>query len=98
LLQVARLSRWLETNGLVVAELTGDRVEEFLVFQRANGRHRAQWSRPGRLCLVDLVRGQGVVAVEERARAGSPAEVVLASFEGYCWPSGLWRPTRSVRM
>jgi integrase/recombinase XerD len=80
--QVARLSLWLETNGLVVAGLTGDRVEEFLAFQRANGRYRAQWSRPGLLCLLDVLRGLGVV-VEEPARAGSPAEVVLASFEGY---------------
>jgi hypothetical protein len=30
--QVARLSHWLGTNGLAVAELTGDRVEEFLAF------------------------------------------------------------------
>ena len=60
--QVARLSHWLETNGLAVAELTGDRVEEFLDFQRASGRYRAQWSRPGLLCLLDVLRGHRVVA------------------------------------
>ena len=49
--QVARLSHWLETNGLAVAALTGERVEEFLALQRASGRYRAQWSRPGLLCL-----------------------------------------------
>jgi site-specific recombinase XerD len=81
--QVARLSHWLETNGLAVAELTGDRVEEFLAFQRASGRYRAQWSRPGLLCSLDVLRGLGVVAVEEPARAGPPAEVVLASFQRY---------------
>jgi integrase/recombinase XerD len=81
--QVARLSHWLGTNGLAVAELTGDRVEEFLALQRASGRYRAQWSRPGLLCLLDVLRGLGVVAVEEPARAGSPAEVVLALFERY---------------
>jgi len=37
--QVARLSHWLETNGLAVAELTGDRVGEFLAFQRDSGRY-----------------------------------------------------------
>src|ERR1700694_2344292 len=57
--QVARLSHWLETSGLGVAELTGDRVEEFLAFQRASGRYRAQWSRPGLLCLLDVLRGAG---------------------------------------
>ena len=81
--QVARLSHWLETNGLAVAELTGDRVEEFLALQRAGGRYRAQWSRPGLRCLLDVLRGLGVVAVEELVGAGSPAEVVLASFERY---------------
>src|SRR5258707_15101805 len=81
--QVARLSNWLQVRGLGVAELTGDRVDEFLAFQRATGRYRAQWSRPGLLCLLDVLRGHRVVAVEEPARAGSPAEVVLASFERY---------------
>ena len=81
--QVARLGHWLETNGLAVGELTGERVEEFLAFQRASGRHRAQWSRPGLLCLLDVLRGLGVVAAEEPARADSPAQVVLASFERY---------------
>jgi site-specific recombinase XerD len=81
--QVARLSHWLAANGLAVAELTGDRVEEFLALQRASGRYRAQWSRPGLLCLLDVLRGLGVAAVEEPARAGSPEQVVLASFERY---------------
>ena len=81
--QVARLSHWLATNGLAAAELTGDRVEEFLAFQRASRRYRAHWSRPGLLCLLDVLRGLGVVAVEEPARAGSPEQVVLASFERY---------------
>jgi hypothetical protein len=78
--QVARLSHWLETSGLAVAELTGDRVEEFLALQRAGGRYRAQWSRPGLRCLLDVLRGRGVGAVEEVVGAVSPAEVVLASF------------------
>ena len=33
--QVARLSYWLEVRGLGVADLTGERVEEFLAFQRS---------------------------------------------------------------
>jgi integrase/recombinase XerD len=81
--QVARLSLWMQTNGLAVAELNSERVEEFLAFQRAGGRHRSQWSRPGLLCLLDVLRGQEVVALEEPTRAASPAEVVLASFERY---------------
>jgi len=77
--QVARLSNWLEVRGLGVAELTGERVEEFLAFQRASGRHRAQWSRPGLLCLLDVLQRLGVRAVQ----AGSSTDALLASFERY---------------
>ena len=95
--QVARLSHWLETNGLAVAELTGDRVEEFLAFQRASGRYRAQWSRPGPLCSLDVLRGLWW-------RSRSPRERVHARrwcwrrSSATCWPSALWRPARSVGM
>lgn len=67
--QVARLSCWLEATGSTVAELSVERVEEFLVFQRSAGRSRSQWSRPGLLCLLDVLRavGGGV----DRQRAGS---------------------------
>ena len=81
--QVARLSSWLELRGLGVAELTGERVEEFLAFQRATGRWRAQWSRPGLLCLLDVLQRLGVRAVEEPVQAGSPGDALLASFERY---------------
>jgi integrase/recombinase XerD len=81
--QVAQLSRWLKVGGLTAAELTAGRVEEFLAFQRAGGRHRASWSRPGLRCLLDVLNGMGVLAAEEPARAASPAEMLLASFERY---------------
>ena len=79
--QVARLSRWLEVRGLTVAELSVDRVEEFLVDQRAGGRHRASWSRPGLLCLLDMLRVLGLLADERPSRAVSPTEMLLAGFE-----------------
>ncbi len=79
--QVARLSRWLEASGLGAAELNGRRVDEFLAFQRGHGRHRSQWSRPGLLCLLDVLRSAGVVAVGEPPRVSSPTEVLLARFE-----------------
>jgi integrase/recombinase XerD len=79
--QVARLSRWLEANGLSVTELNGERVEEFLAVQRAGGRDRGSWSRPGLLCLLDVLGGLGVLAAGEPAVAASPTDVLLASFE-----------------
>jgi integrase/recombinase XerD len=81
--QVARLSSWLEVRGLGVAELTGERVEEFLAFQRATGRWRAGWSRPGLLCLLDVLQRLGVRAGEDPVPAGSPTDALLASFERY---------------
>ncbi len=49
--QVGRLSRWLDAGGYGAGDLTSGRVEEFLAWQRACGRHRSQWSRPGLVCL-----------------------------------------------
>jgi len=81
--QVARLSRWLEAGGLSAAGLSRERVEEFVVWQRTVGRHRSQWSRPGLLCLLEVLEGLGVIAREAPASASSPIEVLLSSFERY---------------
>jgi len=81
--QVGRLSRWLETSGLEATDLTDRRVEEFVAWQRAGGRHRCQWSRPGLMCLQDVLRHLGVLAAEEPAPASSPTDLLLASFERY---------------
>jgi hypothetical protein len=81
--QVARFSRWLEADGLTVAEVSDARVEEFLVWQRAEGRYRSHWSRPGLACMLDVLRGLGVLAAEEPAVPSSPTDELLACFERY---------------
>jgi site-specific recombinase XerD len=81
--QVARLSRWLAARGLTAAELSSARVDEFLVWQRAEGRYRSHWSRPGLRCLLGVLRGLGVLAAEEPAAPSSPTDVLLACFERY---------------
>jgi site-specific recombinase XerD len=81
--QVGRLSRWLQAGGLSVTDLSEERVEEFLAWQRAGGRHRSQWSRPGLVCLLGLLRGLGVLAVQQPVPAGLPRDLLLASFERY---------------
>jgi site-specific recombinase XerD len=81
--QVARFSCWLAAGGLTAAELSGARVDEFLVWQRAGGRHRHSWSRPGLVCLLDVLRGLGVLAGEAPATVSSPTDVLLARFERY---------------
>jgi site-specific recombinase XerD len=80
--QVARLSRWLDRSGLTAAELDGGRIAEFLSCQRGTGRFRAQWSRPGLLCMLDVLRDLAVVAGEQSPEA-SPREVLLGRFERY---------------
>jgi hypothetical protein len=81
--QVARFSCWLQASQLSVPELSADRVEVFLGWQRAVGRHRSQWSRPGLACLLDVLRELGVLGAGEPARADSPAQVLLAGFGRY---------------
>jgi integrase/recombinase XerD len=81
--QVGRLSGWLEASWLSAADLSGERVEQFLVWQRAGGRHRSQWSRPGLVCLLEVLRRLGVLGLERPVRAGSPSDLLLGSFERY---------------
>lgn len=81
--QMGRLSRWIEDKGLTVAELSDERVEEFLACQRAVGCHRGSWSRPGLRCLLELLRGLGAVNSEGPVVVTSLMEVLLASFEGH---------------
>src|SRR5438874_306560 len=80
--QVARLSRWLGAVGLSAADLRGERVEEFLAWQRAAG-HCSQQSRPGLSCLLEVLHGLGVLAPEPLGRACSSRDLLLASFERY---------------
>ena len=81
--QVGRLSRWLQAGRLSAADLTEERVEEFLAWQRAGGRHRSQWSRPGLVCVLEVLRGVGVLAVGQPVPARSPRDLLLRSFERY---------------
>jgi site-specific recombinase XerD len=79
--QMARLSAWLEAGGLSVAELRRH-VEKFLAFQRSIGRHLTQLSRPGLLCLLDVLEELGKLERGEPSVI-SPSEALLASFESY---------------
>jgi site-specific recombinase XerD len=80
---VARLSRWLEDLGLGAEQLDRERVEEFLGFQRAGGRHRSQWSRPGLRCLLEVLEVLGTLEHDEQELALSLTETLLRSFEHY---------------
>jgi integrase len=81
--QMARLSHWVETNELAVGEITSERVDQFLASQKATGRHRASWSRPALVCLLDVLSGLGLLRPVTSARVDAPTEALLASFERY---------------
>lgn len=81
--QVGWLSRWLEANGLGAGDLSEGRVEEFLGHERARGRNRSSLSRPGLLCLLEVLRAAGVIGTERPAAPLSADQVVLVAFERY---------------
>lgn len=79
---VARMSRWLQTEGLGVDQLSEARIEAFVNIQRTSGCGRSWISRPGLQCLLELLRELGVVeAVASPTQ--SPTEAFLDSFASY---------------
>jgi len=81
--QVSRFSRWLDARGSGVSAVNAGLIEEFLGWQREIGRHRAEWSRPGLVCLVDVLRELHVVAAGDPAGERSARDAMLARFERY---------------
>jgi integrase/recombinase XerD len=80
--QMAQMSRWLEAEGLGVEQLSEARIEAFLGFRRASGRGRSSLSRPGLLCLLELLRELGVVAAAVEPTP-SLTEALMGSFQRY---------------
>ena len=82
--QVAQMSRWLQVEGLGVAEMSESRIDAFVGFVRAGGcgSGRSQLSRPGLLCLLELLRELGVVPPPVLATR-SLDEALMDSFERY---------------
>jgi hypothetical protein len=85
--QVSRFSLWLEARGPGVSAVGGGLIEDFLGWQREGGRHRAEWSRPGLACLVD------VPAVLDRSvragKLGAGPKLLEEAPGAICWPSAV---------
>jgi len=60
LVLMAQLSRWLDATKLLPAELSPERVQEFLTANRSQG-HRFPKSSRGSELLVNFLRNEGVV-------------------------------------
>ena len=79
---LAHVSRWLAGSGFEVADLTPERVDEFLVARRAAGY--VLWRSPkGVAPLLTCLRRLGVVSVPEPAKATTPAEHLLEHYRTY---------------
>lgn len=80
--QVAQMSRWLETEGLAIEQLSEARIDAFVSVQRASGGGRSSLSRPGLVCLLELLRELGVVTAAVLPTP-SPTEALMDSFGSY---------------
>jgi integrase len=79
---MAHVSRWLTGRGLVVGDLTPDRVEEFLVARRAAGY--VLWrSAKGVAPLLAHLGHLGVLPVCEAVTVVTPAEELLERYRVY---------------
>ena len=79
---LAHVSWWLADSGFEVADLTPERVDEFLVARRAAG-HVLWRSAKGVAPLLTYLRHLGVVPVPEPARPTTPAEHLLEHYRTY---------------
>lgn len=80
--QVAHLSSWLDAQGIGAEQLDEASVEAFVAHERSGGRDRSSVSRPGLVCLLELLRELGVVPAAGQP-APSPAEELMGAFGRY---------------
>jgi len=81
-LLMAHLSRWLESRGLGVADLTPDRAQEFLAARRADG-YSLELSWRGLTPLLGYLRGLGVAPAQPEPVASTPAERLTGDYRSY---------------
>jgi integrase/recombinase XerD len=79
---MAHLSRWLEAGRLGTADLTAQRLDEYLAWRHAE---RFAWSctHRGLAPLLELLAGQGALPQDDPPPQPSAAQALLASFQRY---------------
>lgn len=77
----AHLSRWLESQSLGLANLTGPEIERFLAQRRAN--YTSHYSVQALGPVLGYLRGQGVVPQIVEPAPMSPAELLMARYRDY---------------
>jgi site-specific recombinase XerD len=79
---LAHLSRWMQDRGVVPAELTGQRVREFLAARRGAG-YTSRVSERGLAPLLGFLRDLGAVPGPDRPVPVTAADVLLDRYGGY---------------
>ena len=79
---MVHLSRWLGARGLTAADLSSQRVEQYLRERQAAGYARFLSSRSV-AALLGFLSSMGVLAPEDAPRPCSESEALLASFRDY---------------
>jgi len=80
--QLDQLSRWLQREGLGVAELTGEQAERFAATRRAAGL--VTWAAPRSAMLpVAYLRGLGLAPQPVPVVAQGPLQELLADYRRY---------------
>lgn len=78
--QLAHLSRWLEASGMGAADLSRERLEQFVLARRRSRSNHGACSLQGLLPVLELLGELGVVAAGRPAPPLPVAEALLGSF------------------
>lgn len=81
--QLSWLSRWLEADGVGPDGLNEELIDSFLGVEHGSGRARALLSRPGLVCLLEVLRELGAAPPAAVQLPLSPTDALMGSFRGY---------------
>lgn len=81
--QLAHLSRWLEAAGMSAADVTTERLEEFVLARRGWAGGHGACSLQGLVPLLDLLSGLGMVASARPTAERSPIDALVGDFRRY---------------
>jgi integrase/recombinase XerD len=81
--QLAHLSRWLQAAGLGAADVSSERLEQFVLARRGSAKGNGACSLQSLVPLLELLLGLGVVTPSRPTSPRSPIEVLVGDFRQY---------------
>jgi site-specific recombinase XerD len=79
---MAHLSRWLDARGLSAADLTDERVQQYLAQRRTAG-YTGLIGRRAMDPILNVLKASGVLPVTEQAAPAAGTAALLAAFDRY---------------